>query len=169
MQKRPAPTVSVKADLSLFDVYVASVPGAALVEEFTRAAQERGAWHPILFLDPIHVGFHDVVEPIFLHLVDRWQFRYDQLGVFGFDQVMQLQARFLFAGGMAIEHPIARELRVVEMANGQWIGCFPAGLEINDPSTGPNEVNDADELGQAHDRRDPLPRRLPPLPVFHPV
>ncbi|MEA3188178.1 MAG: hypothetical protein QOD99_2008 [Chthoniobacter sp.] len=78
-----------------------------------------GAWNPVLALHPIDVRFHDVIETSLLDFTHRWHFCNHQLGVLGFDQVMQLQCGFCLPCRLPIQDAIAGKLGIVEMPP-QW-------------------------------------------------
>jgi hypothetical protein len=70
-------------------------------------------------------------------------------GTFGFDEVMQFEARFPFTCGTAVKQGVTGELGGVLMFGHAFTGTAGRRLVIDDPTTGPHQIDDAVERRDA--------------------
>jgi hypothetical protein len=94
-----------------------SVPLPALSEELAASTLESHRGNPVLALKPVHVGFHDAEQPRLLVLRGGSQRCDDELGIFGFDEVMNLDPGFGFRSGFPVQHRIRGGLDLVQVAD----------------------------------------------------
>ena len=88
----------------------ASLPDSALGEELAGGALESGRGNKVLPLDAVRVGLDETQEANLLVLRHRPTLAHDELGGFGFDEVVQLESRGFTTCGLPVEETIGGEL-----------------------------------------------------------
>ena len=83
-------------------------------------------------LESCEVCLHLSIQPVFLLLAHGRKSCDDDLGVFGFDQVMKLDAFLFVAGVVAVEDCIAGGLDFMGVSDLFRVGCGRGGFVIND-------------------------------------
>ena len=102
----------------------------------------------VIALESVEVGFQLSKQPSLLLLTHGRQFGDDDLRVLEFDQVMELNAGFLFARIVTVEDGIAAGLDLVGVCNLLRVGCGRTGLVVDDLLL-LNQINDTNKSRKA--------------------
>ncbi len=122
-------------------------PAPALTEELTAHAGEAGRWIKLGTTQFLVVGVHEMKQAVFLLFGHGRKVGDAEFGALQFNQVMQLDADFLFTRVVTVEDGVAANLEFMQVLDRGWVGGGGTRLEVDDGAF-LNEIEDADEAGQ---------------------